>query len=169
MLVISSVSPVFLTYAFILWIENKSSKKIIIILLIVAIFVVISHFILSLSTKKLERLRFPITSIKTADANIFAFFIAYLFPFISLSSDKINELVLVFILLLFVFMILGTHSYHTNPILTFLGYHFYEVTTPENITYLLITKRDLRNTKQIDYIVQISDYMVLDTKNKGEK
>ena len=169
MLVISSVSPVFLTYAFILWIENKSSIRIIIILLIVAIFIGLSHCILSLSTKKLERLRFPITSIRTADSDILTFFIAYLFPFISLSSDKVNEPVLIFILIFFILVILGTHSYHTNPILTLLGYHFYEVTTPENITYLLITKRDLRNTKQIDYIVQISDYMVLDTKNKGEK
>ena len=57
----------------------------------------------------------------------------------------------------------GTHSYHTNPILTFFGYHFYEVTTPQNVSFLLITKRDLRNTKNISTVVQITDYMILDT------
>src|SRR5690625_3726836 len=97
MLVISSISPVFLTYAFILWLENKSFMKVIFILLIITFFVFLSNGILILSARKLERIPFPIDSIKTADSDIFSFFIAYLFPFVSLTSDKINEPVLIII------------------------------------------------------------------------
>lgn len=162
MLVITSTSPVLLTYTFILWIEDKSLKKIFLILLLLLILVSISILIIFISKRKLEVITFPITSIKTADSEVFGFFLAYLFPFISLTSKKINEPVLIFILILFLLIIWGTHSYHTNPLLTILGYHFYEVETPGNVSYLLITRRDLRNTKDIDLVVQISEYMVLD-------
>lgn len=166
MLAITSVSPVFLTYAFILYLEDKSFIKILIVISILLICMLICLFLLKYSRQKLERMRFQIKKIRTVDSDIFSFFIAYLFPFISLDSNNINESVLIFILFMFVIIVLGTHSYSTNPILILFGYHFYEVSTPTNVTYLLMTKRNLRNVKEIKQIVQISDYMVLDT---GEK
>lgn len=162
MLVLTSLSPVLITYAFILFLENESWKKISIVLLAITVLVLLCTLILRICKRRMEVINFPIESIKTADSELIGFFIAYLMPFVTFSSDEHSEVILIFIICLFILIIWGTHSYHTNPLLTIMGYHFYEVTTPQNVSYLLVTKRDLRNTKSIKKVVQISDYMVLD-------
>lgn len=163
MLIITSLTPVLITYLFVLILEKGPLIKILILALLILILIFLCIGILKMSRKYLEVMRFPIKSIKTADAEITSFFIAYIFPFITIPYDNINESVLIYFLCLLFVLMWGTHSYHTNPILTFFGYHFYEVTTPQNVSFLFITKRDLRNTKNISTVVQITDYMILDT------
>jgi hypothetical protein len=70
--------------------------------------------------------------------------------------------VIVFVAVIFPVVIWGTHPYHFKSILGIIGFHFYEVTSSENVTYVLITQGDLRNTKNVNQVVQISEYMLLD-------
>lgn len=164
LLLLTSFSPVLLTYIFIL-ITSKDPNivKIFILFLITITLTLLSFFIINKAKKKLEILNFPIKSVKTADGEIFSFIIVYLLPFVSLTSNKVNESILLFIIFLFILIAWSTNSYHINPVLSLIGgYHFYEVTTEEDITFLLMTKNTLRNTKSIKEVVQLTEYMVLD-------
>jgi hypothetical protein len=72
-----------------------------------------------------------------------------------------------FVLALIFGVVWTTHSYHCNPILGVFGYHFYEVTADTNVTFILITQRTLRDCKAITQVVQLTDYIVLDTSPAG--
>ena len=161
-LVTTSFAPILITYSFVLWLDNKPWDKIMYTFAIAVLLIVICIAVLSIAKKQLQIVDFPVTSIKTADGEVLGFLITYLIPFTTLASDDINQTVLLFIFGLFILVIWSTNSYHINPLLTILGYHFYEVTTVNNITFLLITKRHLRNTANIKKVVHLTEYMVFD-------
>jgi len=164
-LVLTSFSPIFLTYSFILYMRGESLLKIVILLGIIILLLITCVLIIELSRRKLEVVRFPINSVKIADGEVVGFLVAYLFPFTSLTTDKVNEITLLFVLFIFFVVIFGTNAYHFNPLLSLLGYHFYEVTTESNVTYLLITKKTLKNTVSINEVAHLTDYIVLDVSN----
>ncbi|WP_315118151.1 hypothetical protein [uncultured Clostridium sp.] len=164
LLVSTSFSPVLLTYSFVLWLENKPWMNIISPLIITIGLLVICMCLLKFAGENIQIIDFNINSIKTADGEVVGFLVAYLLPFVNFASNEINKKVLIFIFILFFIVVWGTNSYHINPLITLLGYHFYEVTTSNNITFLLLTKKDLRNTTSIKKVVQLTEYMVLDTR-----
>jgi hypothetical protein len=71
--------------------------------------------------------------------------------------------VLIFVAALFFLIVATSHSYHFNPLLGFLGYHFYEVNIEGGITYVLITKQNIADCKSITQVVQLTEYMILET------
>jgi hypothetical protein len=71
--------------------------------------------------------------------------------------------VLIFIAVIFFFIVLNSHAYHFNPLLGIFGYHFYEVTIEGNITYVLITRQNIADCKSISHVVQLTEYMILET------
>jgi len=54
------------------------------------------------------------------------------------------------------------YSYHFNPLLGLMGWHFYKVSTKEGVTYVLVTKRQLRNATETIEVGQLTEYIVLD-------
>ncbi len=111
--------------------------------------------------EKLEKIPIQISSLATADKEVLAFIFAYLLPLID-----INHKMLAFVLVLFAFVIFTTHIYHFNPIFGLFGYHFYEVTTTNGISYVLMSKKQIRNLNQVTEVILVSDYVLIDTKNK---
>jgi len=133
-------------------------------LLITIILTSLCVLLLFLSTRNLEKNPIKINAVKTADKEVVGFIIVYLLPLINESTVKVNTAVLIFIALLFFWIVFTSNSYHFNPLLGFLGYHFYEITIEGGITYILISRNDIVNCKNIKYVVQLSEYMVLGVK-----
>lgn len=102
-----------------------------------------------------------VTSVKPADKEIIGFVLAYLLPLARGSAFEGFPMLVV--LVVFFGVIMTSNSYHMNPLLGFLGYHFYEVTV-EGVGYVLISKRNLHDTTGINKVVSITDYMLLDVK-----
>ncbi len=156
-MVITSVSPVFFT----LWFNDFSNQwKIkygLIWLVISFALIIIAYLILQLSLKKLERIPIQISSIATADKEVIAFIFAYLLPLLD-----INHKMLAFVLVLFTFVAFTTHIYHFNPIFGLFGYHFFEVTTTNGVSYVLMSKRQIRNLNQVTEVILVSDYILID-------
>lgn len=156
-MVITSVSPVFFT----LWFNEFSKQWHVIdglIWLVLSIsLIIIAYFILQLSLKKLGKIPIQISSLATADKEVLAFIFAYLLPLID-----INYKMLAFVLVLFTFVAFTTHIYHFNPIFGFFGYHFFEVTTTNGISYVLMSKRQIRNLNQVTEVILVSDYILID-------
>lgn len=156
-MVITSVSPVFFT----LWFNDFSNqwkiKDGLIWLVISFALIIIAYLILQLSLKKLERIPIQISSIATADKEVIAFIFAYLLPLLD-----INHKMLAFVLVLFTFVAFTTHIYHFNPIFGLFGYHFFEVTTTNGVSYVLMSKRQIRNLNQVTEVILVSDYILID-------
>jgi hypothetical protein len=47
-----------------------------------------------------------------------------------------------------------------------MGWHFYKVGTKEGVTYVLITKKHLRNATETIEVGQLTEYIVLDLGGK---
>lgn len=118
---------------------------------------------LSKSKHGLEKLPVIITAVKTVDKEIVGFLLVYLLPLINQSNNSVSLPVLIFIAVIFFFIVLNSHAYHFNPLLGIFGYHFYEVTIEGNITYVLITRQNIADCKSISHVVQLTEYMILET------
>lgn len=162
LLVSTAFAPVLLTYAYTSYLQKGTNVVAVSLLLIAIGLTVLCLLVIRASCRTLERIEFPVASVKTADTEIVGFVLAYLLPIVTATSEPIDIRVLAFVLAIFFFVIWTTNSYHTNPLLGMLGYHFYEITTASGITFLLITRRDVRNSRSITRVVQLTDYMVLD-------
>lgn len=120
---------------------------------------------LSASNHGLESLPVKIKSVKTVDKEIVGFLLVYLLPLINQSQSAISVPVLVFVAAVFFFIVYNSHAYHFNPLLGFFGYHFFEVTIEGDITYVLITRQNITDCKNISQVVQLTEYMILDVNN----
>jgi hypothetical protein len=163
-LVATAFAPVLLTLAFLEYIQGPHWWSVFLYGVVAVLLGLICKLLLVAAKKQLEILPFRVHSIKTADNEILAFVIAYLLPFAGVSG-VVQTNILTFILVIIFAVIWTTHAYHCNPILGLFGYHFYEIVTDGNITFILITHRTLRQCKEIRNVVQLTDYIVLDSKD----
>jgi hypothetical protein len=120
---------------------------------------------LSASPYGLEPLPVSIKAVKTVDNEIVGFLLVYLLPLINQSQSSISLPVLVFVAVIFFLIVYNSHAYHFNPLLGFFGYHFFEVTIEGDITYVLITRKNITNCKNVLQVVQLTEYMILDADN----
>ena len=161
-LVATSLAPIFLTLWFVDFSKRWEWSEGIVYMIAALLLTCICWVLLSLSKTRLEKLPLEIKSVKTVDKEIVGFIIIYLLPLINESSTKVNPKVLAFVMALFFIVVLTSHSYHFNPLIGFLGYHFYEVTLTGEVSYVLISRKNIRNCKNIKQVVQISEYMILE-------
>lgn len=79
------------------------------------------------------------------DKEVLAFLIAYLLPFISSKNMAFNGewLTGAYILIMIFLVITHAGAFHFNPVMGFLGYHFYAIRNENNIPCLLISRREL--------------------------
>lgn len=162
LLVSTSFAPILLTYAFVIYILGGSIITMISLVVVVMALVVICLGLLKFAYEKIERQRIELNSISTADGEVVGFVIAYLIPILSIANPSIDYRVVCFIAAMFLVVIWSTNSYHINPLINLVGYHFYEVSAEDNVTYLLLTKKELRKTSSIKKIIHLTEYMILD-------
>jgi amino acid transporter len=144
------------------FISNGSIITTVSLIIIVVALVTICLCLLKFSYKKIERQKINLNSISTADGEVVGFLIAYLLPILSVANPSIDYKVIGFIAGMFLIVIWTTNSYHINPLINLVGYHFYEVSADDNVTYLLLTKKELRKTSSVKTIIHLTEYMILD-------
>ena len=163
LLVLTSFSPILVTYSFVSWLHGSFRWTGAGLLVAAGLLVVLTMAIIHEAAHRLETFEIEIVFLKTGDREIVGFLVAYLLPLVTRPSvPVIDWRVAAFVLAIFFGVIWGTHSYHFNPLLGILGYHFFEVRTSSNVTYVLVTRKDLRTTRGVNRVVQVSEYMLLD-------
>lgn len=167
LLVLTSTAPILLTLAFVEYITKKNWEIIIPLVTLVSAFTIFCFYVLHSAPKKLEVFKIHSTAVKPADNEIVGFVLAYLIPIINASYNEVNLSLMAFIYSLFVIIAWNSNAYHFNPILGVLGFNAYEVTTKENVTYVFLTRKTIRNNSDISNVCQLTQYMLLDIKNKG--
>ncbi|KTF19555.1 hypothetical protein [Pseudoalteromonas sp. 10-33] len=161
-LVLTSTAPILLTLAFVEFLTKKNWSIIIPLVVVVLLFTVFCFYVLNQAPKKLEVFNINSISIKPADNEIVGFVLAYLVPILNASYNEVNFALMGFIYLLFVVIAWNSNAYHFNPLLGVLGYNAYEVTTKENITYVLLTRKTIRKNADVNSVCQLTQYMLLD-------
>lgn len=168
-LVLTSLAPVGFVYSYVFFLSGKTEFSVIIGILSVAL-VLFCLGILSASYQYLEKFSMSFTEVEAADRENIAFLLLYVSPLFTSQLGDVNIYVVVPTIVIFAVITSTGYNYHFNPLLGFLGWHFYRVCSAEGVVYVLITKRQLRNTHQIDQVGQLTEYILIDlgSKNAGQ-
>jgi hypothetical protein len=161
MLTATSLAPVALVYAWVLYSDGRTKVALGLVAAAVAL-ILIMVGLLRFCRKHLERSKFKVTSIEAADREYITFILLYLSPLFTAQFGDLNWHVLVPTMVIFVLVISTGYGYHFNPLLGLLGWHFYKVGTDEGVAYVLITKKELRSAKQCLTVGQLTEYIVID-------
>lgn len=158
LLVATAFAPVMVTFAIVFWFEGQRGLALGLIGGAgLAVFVCVA--VIKLAARQLAKNTVAIKSIKPADKEIVGFVLAYLLPLAR--GSQFDGVPMMVVLVVFFLVVMTSNAYQVNPLLSLIGYHFYEVTI-EDVGYTLISRRNLHNSKTIKSVVCLTDYMLLD-------
>jgi hypothetical protein len=106
--------------------------------------------------------KFVIKEIEVADREVFSFLAAYILPLVFGQQENPDPYILGIVILIFGAVILISYSYHFNPILSLLGWHFYRVKNANGVQYILLTKNNLRSYSLETQAIHLTDYIMLE-------
>lgn len=164
LLVATSLAPVLFTLAFLEYRAGRFWPSGATYVAIAFLLGFICWAILHAARKQLQIVPFKVTAAATADKEVLAFLITYITPLLFAGDPAagIDKSTIVFLVLLFAFVVWGTHAYDFNPLLGLLNFHFYDVTNSQGISYVLISRKHIVNVKDVTQVVQLTEYVVLD-------
>lgn len=127
--------------------------------------VILCWVLLQYTAKNAQRHSFTISEFESKDMETIVFLLAYLIPFVSADSIMFtNEWMTgLYIFAIIFLVIVHAGAFHFNPVMGLLGYHFYSVKNTEGISYLLISKREIRRTGVSIQTVQLAPNINLNT------
>lgn len=157
----TAIAPVLLTYA---WVAYQSGQKMqgYALLASCVVLIVICVLMLRYARTHLERLKFTCTTVEAADRENMGFLLLYLLPLFTAQFSALNWQMWWPTILIFGGVVATGYSYHFNPLLGLMGWHFYKVGTKEGVTYVLITRKQLRSAHEAIEVGQLTEYIVMD-------
>jgi hypothetical protein len=161
LLIVSAIAPIGLVYA---WVAGTEGNYHWTAGLIVgcAFLIGCCVWLLRKARHVLERFPFQPKSVEAADRENIAFMLLYLSPLFTSQFGQLNTALLIPTILVFALLTATGYNYHFNPLLGLVGWHFYKVSSSEGVTYVLVTKKQLRNTNQISQVGQLTEYILID-------
>lgn len=157
----TAIAPVLLTYA---WVAFQDGDQAVAGILLggCVVLTLICLGLLRYAKANLERMKFSATTVEAADRENVAFLLLYLLPLFTAQFATLNWQVWLPAMVVFGAVVATGYSYHFNPLLGLIGWHFYKVGTKEGVTYVLITKKHLRNATDTIEVGQLTEYIVID-------
>ena len=165
MLTSTAIAPVLITYAWVAF-QSDDIRSMALLLICCLTLVLICVGLLKYAEKNLERVKFSVVSVEAADRENMGFLLLYLLPPFTSQFDSLNWQIWIPTIIVFGAVVATGYSYHFNPLLGLMGWHFYKVGTKEGVTYILITKKQLRNTIDAIEVGQLTEYIVMETEKK---
>lgn len=102
------------------------------------------------------------TSIEAADDENVAFLVLYAMPLFTSQFNTLDWKLWLPLGAMFVIIAMTGYCFHFNPLLNLLGWHFYRVTSPDGVTFILITRKHLRTISKDLPVVQLTEYVLVD-------
>ena len=163
LLVTTSIAPVIFVYWLVGILRTGSYTKNYFLLIVLITLLFACKYLLSMAKNKLDIRPINVKSIKSADHNIISFLFVYLLPIFDFVK-KDDYYLWAFVIIIVFVVIINTNTYHFNPLLSLVfGYKFYEVATKSEMTFILITKKQLINVEEVKSFVQLTPYVILET------
>lgn len=131
------------------------------------ILIILCGWLLRHFSKKAGKHLLHIHEFERKDHEMLAFLFIYILPFIRAGSSTFaNEWITsVCLLIVLAFAIAHARAFHFNPVMGFLGYHFYAIKDSQGISNLLISKKDLQRPDQEIQTVQLTSNVYLQTEH----
>lgn len=162
LLVATSLAPILFTWAFASW-RNQGFSVIQASLVAMALLLAaLAALIIWFASDQIDAISFSASTLKTADTEVLGFIVAYLLPLVSIRVGDFDLVLLGFVGILLGLVVWNTNTYSVNPLLSLLGYHFYEVSNTDGVTFLLVSRRDLRRVADIKRVRPLTRYVLLD-------
>ena len=160
LLFLSSYAPLFLILAMRGWTENR---PIAVALGGLAVLSVIALILFLHYAFRLQSAPLLVTSVKSRDGDVMSYIVTYLLPFLAIKLNDMKDVSSLGLLLIVVgILYVNSNLIHTNPILSLLGYHLFEIEDREKKTTTLICKRTyVKVNSEID-AVSVGDYVLLE-------
>lgn len=165
LLTATALAPAGLSYAWVAFSDGHLKASLIILGVCVILFA-ICLFLLHYAQKNIERQELTTTSMEPVDGEVIASLLLYILPLFTANFASLNWDVWPPALVIFLIIVSTGYAFQFNPLLNVMGWHFFKVHTPEGITYLLITKQNIKNVKQVIIGGQLTEYIMIDL---GEK
>jgi hypothetical protein len=165
--ILSSAAPMLVVFA-VAWYLGKSTYITSIVSLISSfLLIVIAAFIFWGMKTKLATLEVQAKKVIQNDRYI-GYTISCLLPFASIAFDKYDPYLFLGVSIIVFICMLMANTPTANPLLFFLGYHFYDVETENGIgNYLVISKRPIRNKDELKKVIRVTEYLLIDV--SGER
>lgn len=164
LLTASSIAPVCATLFFIGYVKDT------VWLMQYSLCVGIASWLLAIgliqyAEKQLEPLTKNIISVSPANKEVTNYFLSYLFPLLGTDSIAENKAYALFFYLSLLFYISFSENYNFNPVLSLIGYKFYEAEDDTGVGFVLISKSVITDIKDIKFtVIQLTDYTFLHVK-----
>ncbi|HHN8303693.1 hypothetical protein [Morganella morganii] len=162
LLTASSIAPVCITLAFIGFLKKDSMWLFYASITVGILSFASCMFFMRYARKNLTVLTKNIDSISPANKEVTNYFISYLFPLLgsdSISSDWKYSL---FFYMSLLFYISFSENYNFNPLLSMMGYKFYEAEDDTGVGFVLISKEIILDIKGKKFpVAQLTDYTYL--------
>lgn len=163
---LSIASPLFIVFSVVLYIQKKTMTIPIVFGVVAIILVLCLLWSFSYGQKKLAPMTIRIKDITPNDGWIIVYIIAYILPLASLKIQEYNIFIVGLVCLCIILVVAHVNNSIPNPILFFLKYHFYSISTENGVSeYILISKRKLRNSQNVKAVKRLFEYLLLDTEN----
>jgi hypothetical protein len=155
------MAPICLTYG---WVAFTQGQKMDAIYLwaLCALLVIMCLLMIRHARRVLERTPFSASTVEAADRENIAFLLFYLLPLFTSQFVSLNVQVLGPIVVIFAVITATGYNYHFNPLLGLFKWHFYKVQSKEGVTYVLITKKQIRAAASVAEVGQLTEYILLD-------
>ena len=157
----TAIAPVGLTYA---WanLRDHRTEAVCGIAISLSLVIVALGFI-SLARRRFEKVTIHPVSVEASDKENVAFLLLYLSPFFTSNFSSLNWNILLPTFFVFAVVVASGYNYHFNPLLGLLGWHAYRVSDRTGVTYVVFTKRQMRTAIDALQVVQLTEYVLLDT------
>ena len=114
-----------------------------------------------------ERVNVAISSVELVDRDSMGILVLYLFPLIGGTFGELTWHLLVPLGVIFLSLVVTSHYHHFNPLLNLLGWHYFRIQTKGGISYLLISKRELRSSAELLVLAQLTKYTLIEVGRHG--
>ena len=161
LLIATGFAPVLLTYALVSFANDETSHAVRFSIGCISL-VLTCVALLRLLRCTLPERSFEMTSLQNADGDVFNFLLVYILPLISADLASYNWTAWLLVSVLFCFLVATSYSFQFNPLLVFLGYHFYKVSEDGGATHVLITRRRLRNSRERLKVARLAEYVLIE-------
>lgn len=164
---VSSVAPILIVFAIVLFIQNKMFSIAIISAAIGFLLSIYDIIFIQMCKAFVEVIDVSIDSIAPDDQWVIGYMVTYVAPLFSLTFESFNA---TFCLAIGVTLCIGlalANNVALNPLLYCCGYHFYKVTTVSGVeNYCLITKRKvIQNKTIVEKVYNVFGYFLIERDN----
>lgn len=163
----SAIAPLLIIFSIVWRIQNKSFAVCVMVILIAIIPSVFMLILFSYAKNHLAQIRIKAIDVSPKDSLFFTYIFAYASPLAGLVIDNVNIWVWMIIGVAIIIIAARANLVIPNPILLFLGYHYYSADTENGISeYSLISKKIYRNNQELKMVGRIFDFLLVDLEGK---